>query len=66
MRYFIVCYTATKNNSTIYGQLDVTSRKGYLCLKKLSKLIFDNYSHKTPVVTSIIELNKSDYKDWSK
>lgn len=60
-RYFIVFFTCEKNR---HGHIDIITDGEYLNLRETIDLIKDD-SIKDPIMTNIIELNETDFKQWS-
>lgn len=67
-RYFIVFYLANEGLKQNIGWVSVLNKDGtYINMKSISHkiAISINVDPKIVVITNIIELNESDYKDWN-
>ncbi len=66
MRYFIVFYNAIdKDNDTISSFTASAIRDGYINDKSYCKQIAKERDFNKIAITNIIELNKSDFKDFT-
>lgn len=63
-RYFIVSYNQASGNVMTIGRCEVINDLGEFPSRKDIKSNLERTSQSNIVVTNIIELNESDYKDW--
>lgn len=67
MRYFIVTYSANdKKGASLSGMATSVVNEGYLNEKSFREDACEKQDLKTLTITNIIELNESDYNDFTK
>lgn len=69
-KYFIVTYVAIPENAILLnGMIDITTTEAYLNKAEVIDLIAEDiakYKAKYPVVTSIVELSKTEFDIWTR